>query len=167
MGSPTQRTTNRNNPQSHLATQVRPADSADDYLTPPWVLERLGVTFDLDVAAPAGGVPWVPAARIYTKAQDGLTAAWNGRVWMHPPYSQPKPWVDRFIEHGNGIALLPDSTAPWFRRLWDAEVGFLPLDHVRFHTREGALRSAIPMRCWLVGAGDESLAAIEKLGHYR
>jgi hypothetical protein len=27
------------------------------------------------------------------------------------------PWLDRFVQHGNGVALVPDRTsAPWFQR---------------------------------------------------
>lgn len=52
----------------------------DDYYTPREVFERLGLTFDLDVCAPPGGVPWVPARRYYTTADDGLSQPWFGRV---------------------------------------------------------------------------------------
>ena len=37
--------------------------TSDDYYTPAWVFERMGIEFDLDVAAPPGGIPWIPAKR--------------------------------------------------------------------------------------------------------
>jgi len=35
--------------------------SSDDYYTPAHIFEALGIEFDLDVASPEGGIPWIPA----------------------------------------------------------------------------------------------------------
>lgn len=40
--------------------------TSDDYYTPRWLFDRMGITFDLDVCAPPGGVPWIPATRATT-----------------------------------------------------------------------------------------------------
>ena len=90
----------------------------DEYFTPAWVFDELAMTFDLDVAAPPGGVPHIPATRFLTPVENGLAHPWAGRVWMNPPYSAPARWVDRFLEHGNGIALLPFAKSEWFFDLW-------------------------------------------------
>lgn len=90
----------------------------DEYYTPAWIFDALRVTFDLDVASPPGG-SFVPCHRYYTKDDDGLKSPWNGLVWMNPPYSQATPWFRRFVEHGNGIALLPFSRARWFQDAWN------------------------------------------------
>ena len=49
----------------------------------------------------------------------GLEQPWSGFVWMNPPFGHQSTkvrWLTRFIEHGNGIALLPDRTsAPWWQ----------------------------------------------------
>ena len=67
--------------------------TSDDCYTPRWVFDAMGLTFDLDVAAPPGG-PWhVPAARYYTAEDDGLTSPWDGLVWCNPPYSRMKDWA--------------------------------------------------------------------------
>lgn len=90
----------------------------DDYYTPKHVFDALGIRFDLDVCAPPGGVPWVPADRFYSIEDDGLAQPWHGRVWMNPPYSGPSQWVDRFLAHREGIAYLPFAKSAWFDRIW-------------------------------------------------
>lgn len=58
--------------------------TSDDYYTPAWVFERMGIEFDLDVCAPPGGIPWIPAKRYYTQADDGLVAPWGGASLDEP-----------------------------------------------------------------------------------
>jgi DNA N-6-adenine-methyltransferase (Dam) len=88
----------------------------DEWYTPPEVFEALGLDFDLDPAAPPGGVPWVPARRSYCLADDGLTQSWRGRCWLNPPYGrQTDSWISRLAEHGDGLALVYARTdTRWF-----------------------------------------------------
>lgn len=95
--------------------------TSDDCYTPRWVFDAMGLEFDLDVAAPAGG-PWhVPAKRWYTAEDDGLAQPWDGLVWCNPPYSGMEPWVDRFIAHQSGVlmgGMFP--RCKWFKRAAEA-----------------------------------------------
>lgn len=93
----------------------RPARSVEWY-TPPELFEQLGIDFDLDPAAPSGGVTWVPARRHYSEADDGLIHPWSGRVWLNPPYGRDTGrWLDRLAEHGDGVALVYARTdTRWF-----------------------------------------------------
>lgn len=97
------------------------AITSDDYYTPRWVFEAMGLTFDLDVAAPVGG-PWhVPASRYFTAVDDGLAQPWDGLVWCNPPYSQFEAWADRWIAHDRGVLLgyqLPQVR--WTRKVFAA-----------------------------------------------
>jgi hypothetical protein len=61
------------------------AATTDDWYTPPWIFEAMGVTFDLDVCTPPGGVPWIPAENYYTPNDDGLAQDWYGFVWCNRP----------------------------------------------------------------------------------
>jgi phage N-6-adenine-methyltransferase len=91
--------------------------SNDDWWTPPYIFVALDLTFDIDVAAPPGGVPYIPATRHYSINDDGLTQPWAGRIWCNPPYSQPAPWLHRMAEHRNGIAMLPaDTSTDWWHQ---------------------------------------------------
>lgn len=95
---------------------LRDEGSTDEWYTPPEIFESLGIGFDLDPAAPPGGVPWVPASRHFSKSDDGLSRPWSGRVWLNPPYGrQTARWLDRLTQHGDGLALVFARTdTRWF-----------------------------------------------------
>lgn len=48
-----------------------------------------------------------------------LDLDWKGFAWCNPPFGGRNglvPWLDKFIRHGDGIALVPDRTsAPWWQ----------------------------------------------------
>ena len=52
----------------------------------------------------------VPAKRLFTKTENGLSAEWAGSVWLNPPFSSKRDWYDRMMAHRNGIALIPART---------------------------------------------------------
>ena len=64
---------------------------SDEWYTPRLIFETMGLQFDLDVAAPITGSPWVGASNFYSIEDDGLAQPWSGKVWMNPPYSKPSP----------------------------------------------------------------------------
>lgn len=95
-------------------------DQGDEWYTPRWLLDALGLTYDLDVCAPADpALSAVAAHRHYTAADDGLAQPWTGTVWCNPPYSQPGPWAQRSIEHADGLLLthIP-MNAEWCADVW-------------------------------------------------
>ena len=145
--------------------------TSDDHYTPKWVFDLLNVTFDIDVAAPPGGIPWIPAKRYFTMADDGLSQPWNGLIWMNPPYSNSGPWVDRFIEHGNGICLLPLATSHWLVKLWNhpetrSVMGFEPnKTDMKFHKGDKMKKILFPVAFWSIGA--QATEALTKLGRIR
>ena len=149
--------------QPRLFTVEQEQLTSDDYYTPAWVFERMGIEFDLDVCAPPGGIPWIPAKRYYTQADDGLVQPWEGRVWMNPPYSGPTPWVAKFIAHRKGVSLLPFAKSAWFDHIWSASDAVVaPGVHAsRF---EGG---PIFMPVFLAAFGDECVEAISRLGVVR
>jgi len=138
------------------------ARTSDDYYTPRWVFDTMGITFDLDVACPPEGPIHVPAARYYTAADDGLAQPWEGRVWMNPPFSKTTPWALRFIDHANGIALVPFAKSKWACTLWDAADGIVMLPST-FKFEGGS----IFIQTMLAAFGDENVAAINKIGRVR
>jgi hypothetical protein len=141
------------------------AVTSDDVYTPAWLFDRLGLRFDLDVAAPPGGAPWVPADRFYDQSADGLASPWFGRVWMNPPYSKVTPWVERFVAHRHGVALVPFARSRWLNRLWDtADALVVPANVGSFVWADG-----VTMRfpVYLAAFGEECVEGLRRLGVVR
>lgn len=82
----------------------------DEWYTPSWLFRALDVVFDLDPCSPGVPPSSVPARRHLTKAENGLQAEWSGSVWLNPPFSGKRPWYERLVRHGDGIALMPART---------------------------------------------------------
>ena len=89
------------------------AHYSDEWYTPPTVPQSLGV-FVLD---PAAG-PMRHARENWGPGVDGLAREWQGRIWLNPPYSNVHEWLDRFVAHGDGVALVnarPETV--WFQNV--------------------------------------------------
>lgn len=138
--------------------------TSDDYYTPPFVFEALDLKFDIDVCAPAGGVPWIPAKRHFSVIDDGLGQDWIGKVWMNPPYSKVTPWIDKFINHGNGVALIPAMKSYWWKTAWDKADAILALPtDIKWIRADGRTRS-IMFTVMLVAMGEENVQSFHNSG---
>ena len=154
--------------QDSLFNYVNKDVTTNDHYTPKWVFDLLGVTFDIDVAAPLGGVPWIPALKSYSQADDGLTQPWHGLVWCNPPYSDILPWVRRLNKHGNGVALLPHTKGGWRREVWanaDGITEWQTLTEIRF-MHQGKEKTIFPTT-FLAAWGDVALKAKANVGRVR
>ena len=148
--------------QQQLLAVPQTIETSDDYYTPKHIFDALALKFDLDVCAPPGGVPWLPADRYYTVEDNGLAQPWSGRVWMNPPYSQATVWVRRFMEHAHGIALMCHAKSAWHPLLWaDADACAVP--YVYFDFVGGSIASPV----WFAAYGDECVDAIGRVGVVR
>lgn len=141
--------------------------TSDDYYTPKWVFDTLGLEFDTDPAQPIGGCSWIPVKRYYTIIDNGLAQKWHGRVWLNPPYSKPAEWVKRFIDHENGIMLINLAKSRWFDDLWVQAHGISLLPYnMKFQTpRDGEKGIFMPTGLFAMGA--ENVDALAKFGRVR
>ena len=145
---------------------VTEGNTSDECYTPKSLFDQLDIEFDLDPASCSRELSAVPARRIYTVEDDGLSLPWEGRVWMNPPYSKPSPWVDRFIEHGHGIALLPASRgAKWLDRIWSTVDGVAIWTGV-FNRADGTTYTQ-PFQTLLFANGEDCVEAIGLVGRAR
>lgn len=152
--------------QPNLFGAEQSAVTKDDHYTPQWVFDALGLTFDIDVASPPGGIPWIPKLRYFTQADDGLAQPWEGRIWCNPPFSRPGPWADRMLEHGNGILLACVSKSHWMDRIWnsDAAITLMP-NHLKFERPDQS--AGISWPTFMAAFGDENKTALQRIGAVR
>ena len=137
--------------------------TTNDYYTPKWLFDSMGLEFDIDVAAPKQGIPWIPAKEWFSQENDGLAQDWKGQlVWMNPPFSNVTPWVQKFIENKNGIALLVVSRSRWFAALWEKADAVMatPAD-LKFERPDGNAK-AISFQTFLFAFGESSVQALHK-----
>jgi phage N-6-adenine-methyltransferase len=141
----------------------------DEWYSPKYIFEALNTEFDLDVAAPAGGVEWIPAKRFYTEQDNGLESEWVGRVWMNPPYSAPLEWVNKWIEHNNGFALLPINKSKWWKAIWESDAQCVPMKYnIRFVKPDGKEHSIFPLTMlWAIGETNITILKDSGLGRLR
>ncbi|WP_076680416.1 DNA N-6-adenine-methyltransferase [Microbacterium sp. RU33B] len=109
--------------------RLRRASGSTEWYTPPHVLNLVTELFgeiDLDPASNEGE-PWVMARAHFTRADDGLSRGWNGRVFLNPPWDSqgsPGQWVAKLVDEytagrvTEAICLLPARVnTAWMDRL--------------------------------------------------
>jgi hypothetical protein len=109
------------------------------WITPTYITDPLG-GFDLDPCS-FDGHPWPVSERRFTEEQDGLLQPWEGRVWLNPPFGSEKwKFLERMVEHNNGVALLPACTETdgFFRLVWPKATAICFLkSRPHFHYADG------------------------------
>lgn len=139
---------------------------SDDWYTPPEIFIALGLKFDLDPCSP-GAAHWVPAEAVFTKADDGLARPWRGCVFMNPPFGGRNghvPWLEKFLTHGNGIAIVRAYTSSsWFHD-WAvrAETMLFPRGKTKFIRPDGSVGRAPGHGVVLLGMGARANEALRR-----
>jgi hypothetical protein len=157
--------------QERLFSLEQTVETSDDHYTPKWVFDKLDLVFDIDVASPPNGIPWIPTKKFFTQKDDGLNEVWHGTIWCNPPYSNTLPWVKKFIEHGDGVALLPIVNSRWFQSLMDNKQTKCVLgvetgrDRMAFIKNDSYHVIMFPVMFWAMG--EKSINAIANLGNVR
>lgn len=146
-----------------MALHEQPGRS-DEWYTPPRVFEALDASFDLDAASPGSAVvPWIPADACLTAGS--LLVPWWGFVWLNPPFGGRNgiaPWLDKFMAHGDGIALTPDRTsAPWWHDAApQADAILFVKSKIRFIPGHGAKASSPAQGTTLMARGQRAVGAL-------
>jgi hypothetical protein len=142
----------------------------DECYTPQWLFDKLGVQFDLDVASSYHPLVIVPTKDRYTIKDNALVKPWYGNVWMNPPFSKVTPWIDKWLDHRQGICLVPlSSNGRWVNKLWDSEAAcmYLPAN-MKF---QGASGHIVNMRwrtaLWAFGESNITALKMSGLGRIR
>lgn len=136
---------------------------SDEWYTPKYIFDAMGVEFDLDVAHPLCKTH-VPACNFFTEGS--LEKSWFGFVWMNPPWCEKKAkakWILKFIKHGNGIALMPDSTsADWWQHLSkNSDAVLFTASRVKFVKPDGTVGENPANGTTLFAIGEQAIKALE------
>lgn len=139
--------------------------ATDEWYTPSYIFEALGEHYDLDVAHPPTGTSCPHADNLF--AGGSLESRWFGFVWMNPPFGARnglRPWLAKFFDHGDGIALTPDRTsAPWFHEAWSrADAVLFVREKIKFIRPDGSLGKQPGTGTALWAAGDRAVAALHR-----
>ena len=146
-----------------------------EHYTPDDVLDRVIACMggiDLDPCSNSHIDPHVPAARHFTRADDGLTRYWPGRIYMNPPYGREiAKWVEKLAQEyaagriSQGIALVPARTdTRWWQVLRDYPV-CLVRGRLRFVGEGNTSAAPFPSALFYLGSQPARfLSAFEDLG---
>lgn len=152
-----------------MALHEQAVGLTNEWYTPPHVFSALGCRFDVDVASPGKAVtPWIPARDFLCGGS--LEKPWKGYVWMNPPFGSRNgiaPWLRKFAEHGNGIALTPDRTsAPWWQWIAPrAEAILFVSPKIRFLDSSGNPGTSPAQGTCLMAIGDRGVNALHRGAH--
>lgn len=139
-------------------------EHGDDWYTPRWMFDQLGLRFDIDVCAPLNpDHRTCPADTYFTINDDGLAQDWQGLVWCNPPYSDATPWAEKWVDHPNGLLLthIP-ANARWAVKVWQAADAIVLLQKVEFSRPNGEnYRPGYSLQ--LAARGDAASDALHRL----
>ena len=151
-----------------MSEHERCIGESDEWYTPMFIFEALGEVFDLDVASPCKN-HWVPAKKVFTQEDDGLSQKWEGFVWMNPPFGGRNgqvPWLKKFMEHSNGICLVAARTsAGWFHEFApQADAILFPKGKTKFVRPDGSVGGSPGTGVVLMAKGHRAQQALKNSG---
>ena len=120
-------------------------DADDEHYTPKWLVDAARSAMggiDLDPASCELANQTVQAARFYSKVEDGLSRPWRGTVWLNPPFSNQRAWIEKGVaefEAGNleQIAILFQNTHFYTVQSQVVSALFLSSERIKFGRPNG------------------------------
>jgi hypothetical protein len=152
-----------------MALHEQSVGRSSDWRTPCYIFSALGSQFDLNVASPGQDlVPWIPARRHITA--NSLSVPWEPKsnfVWMNCPFGPRNaiiPWLQKFTNHANGIALVPDRTScPWWQHFVpESELVSFVAPKIKFIGVDGTPGSSPAQGTCLLAIGQQGVAALQR-----
>ena len=149
--------------QRNLIESAGISNENDEWYTPSWLFDALGVMFDLDPCSPGSPPSSVTAKSHLTKAENGLNVEWHGSVWLNPPFTSKRVWYEKLVKHGRGISLMPARTETHDLQDYMAAADALLFMRGRIYFERGhrpganggGVTSTPPFGCVLCAYGDD------------
>lgn len=134
---------------------------SDECYTPIEIIRALG-EFDLDPACGERCKNRTARRRYQTR---GLERKWSGRVWLNPPYSEARPWGEKFFEHGDGIMLWFFAMEnKWTKQILNrSKAIFMFSNRIQF-AKPGGGKFSAPYQFVLFPLGEKNVDAIRRSG---
>ena len=77
------------------------------------------------------------------------------------------PWIGKFFDHGDGIALTPDrASTPWFREAWRKADAVMFTPKLRFIRPDGMVGKSTSNGTALFAAGDQWCDALYRASRH-
>lgn len=147
-----------------------PDGEENQWFTPKYIFDAIGLEFDMDPCSPGAGLTHVPAKKHLTIVEDGLATPWEGTVFVNPPYGNHTPvWMKKLAEHNDGIALVFSRTdVKWFQEYASqtSAVCFIS-SRVKFHKGhigEGSQVGTPGTGSMLLAFGEKAAEALKQSG---
>ena len=144
--------------------RTQQSNQGDEWYTPRWIFDSLGLHFDIDVCSPRDLTHvTTPADKYFNEDDNGLEQEWSGIVWCNPPYSQPEEWARKMIAHGKGILLthIP-MNAGWAADVWRSCNAIRLFQAIEF-VRPNGDKQRPGMWLQMAAFGDECVSALSRL----
>lgn len=142
---------------------------SDEWYTPKYIFDALGVVFDVDVACPKD-LTYINTPAKEFISENSLEVKWEGLVWCNPPFKGKSKeakdnknlWLNKFFNHGNGLLLLPDSTSAdwWHRAAAKCDALLFTKTRVGFIMPNGKIKGGNPGGTTIFASGDVAVAAL-------
>ena len=151
------------------------SSESNEWYTPPHLIELVKIVLgnvDLDPASNSKAQEWIQATQFYTIQDDGFSQAWEGKVFLNPPYGQRKlkasppnygasAWLEKLVseyDRGNvseAIALCRGDSAG-LKSLALKATKCDPSSRIYFHKPNGERSSSPVPSCafYYLGADD-------------
>jgi hypothetical protein len=139
----------------------------DSWVTPQYIVDAIGIS-DLDPCGyfhPTKGIIIQTARNYYFEQDDGLSKEWFGNVFLNPPYSQNKLWMEKMAKYNNGIVLIFARTETKFFQNYVKNatgINFLKR-RVKFLDSEGIIRGNGNAPSCLIAYGENNYNRIKNI----
>jgi hypothetical protein len=149
----------------------------DTWLTPQWLIDKIGIS-DLDPCGYKldGRCVTATATYCYTlqDGHDGLSLPWFGRVFCNPPYSDVAPWMKRCRAHyettGQDVIVLVNArtSTGYFQENVKYATGMVFVcPRIKFLNELGLVQTFNPNSSVLVAFGESAYQRIQNVDGLR